>query len=200
MDLTDDHSFHEEDFSIDCNSGSYLLTLTFTFIAIILIPVGVPFTFLFLMTRSKAKLGGVNQTALGGAKLVPNTVEDEADPFGYLCKDCKPEYYYYEIVTYCRKLILGGLSIFIGRGSLAQVYFVVAVESFFLMHHMRTYPYLQRKHNTIDALGHCILILTYTVTFVLRGDLENEVFPREGVSNSMPHSLHHSLPGSTAAA
>ena len=33
---------------------------------------------------------------------------------------------YYEIVTYTRKLILGGLSIFIGRGSLAQVYFVVS--------------------------------------------------------------------------
>eukprot|EP01043_Picozoa_sp_COSAG02_P036006 COSAG02_NODE_2612_length_8419_cov_2.286779_3_plen_303_part_00 len=48
------------------------------------------------------------------------------------------------------------------------------------MHHMRTYPYLVHKHNTIDAIGHCILILTYTVTFVLRGDLENEIFPREG--------------------
>ena len=78
---------------------------------------------------------------------------------------------------------MGGISIFIGRGSLAQVYFVVAVESFFLMHHMRYYPYVVDKHNTIDALGHVILILTYTVTFILRqpdDDLEAEMFPREG--------------------
>ena len=59
----------------------------------------------------------------------------------------------------------------------------MAVESFFLMHHMRSYPYSVHKHNMIDALGHCILILTYTVTFILRQsdeDLEAESFPREG--------------------
>ena len=31
------------------------------------------------------------------------------------------------------QLILGGISVFIGRGSLAQIYFVVSMESFFLM-------------------------------------------------------------------
>ena len=48
---------------------------------------------------------------------------------------------------------------------------------------MKTYPYVVEKHNTIDALGHCILILTYTVTFILRvsdEELESEIFPREG--------------------
>ena len=99
LDLTEDHSFHEEDFSIDCNSGSYLLSLTLTAVAILFIPIGVPFTFMFLMTRSKANLGGVNQTALGGAKLVPDDVDDDEDPFGYLCKDCKPDFYYCEYAS-----------------------------------------------------------------------------------------------------
>ena len=31
------------------------------------------------------------------------------------------------------QLLLGGISVFIGRGSLAQIYFVVSMESFFLM-------------------------------------------------------------------
>lgn len=29
-----------------------------------------------------------------------------------------------------------------------------------IQHHMRYYPYVVDKHNTIDALGHVILILT----------------------------------------
>ena len=49
------------------------------------------------MKRAKTSLGGVNQTAVGGAKLVPDHVNDEDDQFGYLCSDCKPEYWYYEV-------------------------------------------------------------------------------------------------------
>lgn len=37
------------------------------------------------------------------------------------------------VVTYARKLCLGGLSIFVGRGTMAQAYFVAAVEAGFLM-------------------------------------------------------------------
>ena len=45
-----------------------------------------------------------------------------------------------EIVTYSRKLCLGGLAVFVGRGTMAQSYFVATVEAVFLMHHMRAYP------------------------------------------------------------
>ena len=52
----------------------------------------------------------------------------------------------------------------------------------FLIHHTRSYPYLNQKHNTLDTIGHCILILTYTVSLVLRSsnEFEHETFPREG--------------------
>lgn len=39
-----------------------------------------------------------------------------------------------------RKLLLAGLSVVMARGTMAQVYFVAAVESFFLCYHFRTYP------------------------------------------------------------
>ena len=64
-----------------------------TGIAILLIPIGVPFTFMLLMKRAKDRVGGVNTTALGGAKLASDSTEDDDDSFGYLCKDCKPQYY-----------------------------------------------------------------------------------------------------------
>jgi hypothetical protein len=47
-----------------------------------------------------------------------------------------------EQVTYTRKLVLGGLSVFMGRGTLAQSYFVAAVEGGFLMCLFRRTPLL----------------------------------------------------------
>lgn len=126
LELNGEHSFHEEDFTIDCNSGSYLLALTFTALCILLVPIGVPSIFLFFskqasdslclarfcpgvsdaamqqtdresrvfsVKRARDALGGANQTVLGGAKLVSDEIDDESDHFGYLCKDCKPEFY-----------------------------------------------------------------------------------------------------------
>jgi hypothetical protein len=149
------------------------------------IPIGVPAVFLFLMNRARLKLPGgkVNTTLLGGAKLVPETMEDDQDSYGFLCRDCRPEFWYYEIVTYARKLILGGLTISVGRGTMAQNYLVAACEAAFLMHHMRVYPYVRRQHNLGDAIGHFILILTYTIALILRnneGEFANESFPKEG--------------------
>ena len=40
----------------------------------------------------------------------------------------RPEFWFYEIVTYGRKLLLGGLAVVVGRGTMAQVFFVCTVE------------------------------------------------------------------------
>ena len=66
---------------------------------------------------------------------------------------------------------------------MAQNYLVAACEAAFLMHHMRVYPYVRRQHNLGDAIGHFILILTYTIALILRnnvGEFANESFPKEG--------------------
>lgn len=70
-----------------------------------------------------------------------------------------------------------------GRGTMAQAYFVATVEAGYLMHHMRVYPYVRKQHNQVDALGHAALILTYTITLILRNHDDSflsESFPREG--------------------
>jgi hypothetical protein len=97
-----DREYHEEDFTINCQSGQFYFFATVSFGLIIAIPIGVPAIFLFLMNRARSKLPGgrVNATLLGGAKLVPDTMEDDKDSYGFLCRDCKPEYWYYEIVSH----------------------------------------------------------------------------------------------------
>ena len=53
------------------------------------------------MYKAKQKLpGGVaSTTLLGGAKLIPQEEDDQDDQFAFLVRDCRPEYWYYEIVT-----------------------------------------------------------------------------------------------------
>jgi TolA-binding protein len=52
------------------------------------------------------------------------------------------------------------------------------------MHHMRTFPFVNHKHNVIEALGHQALMLRYAIALILRNDSEStwreEWFPREG--------------------
>ena len=162
-----------------------MLIKAFAFFVILLIPVGIPGVFAFLMVRAKRSLGGVvNETATGGAKLSSDDVEEEADAYGFLTRDYRPECYFYEIVTYSKKLVLGGVAVMVGRGTLAQTYFVITAEAFFLMHHMRTFPFVNYKHNVIDALGHQALMLMYAITLILRNDNDDiwrdEWFPQEG--------------------
>merc|ERR1712072_985811 len=110
--------------------------------------------------------------------------DDESDSYGFLIKDYRPQYWYHEIVTYSRKLLLGGISVVMGRGTMAQTYFVIAIEAFYLMHHMRTYPFVIYKHNVIEGLGHCALMLLYAISLILRNDDQDdwdaEWFPKEG--------------------
>eukprot|EP01045_Picozoa_sp_COSAG04_P010945 COSAG04_NODE_689_length_11142_cov_6.664041_4_plen_1132_part_00 len=181
----DDQGFHEDDYTIDCTTTKFALTVALSAFIILLIPIGVPVVFTLLMLRAKQSNGGVvNATALGGAKLAADDADDESDTYGFLIRDYRPEYWYHEIITYFRKLMLGGISVVMGRGTIAQTYFVISIEAFFQMHHMRTYPFVVYKHNVMEALGHCALMLLYAISLILRNDdqvtWEAEWFPKEG--------------------
>ena len=68
-------SYHEEDYSIECNSSQFSAVLTASILLIVLIPIGVPSLFLLYMKKAKDKLGYVNTTDLGGAKLSSDDVD-----------------------------------------------------------------------------------------------------------------------------
>lgn len=85
-----DSSFHEEDYRIDCSTTNFKLVSAFAVFMIVLIPFGVPALFMYFMLRAKQRLGGtVNETRLGGAKLVADDADDESDEYGFLIADCK---------------------------------------------------------------------------------------------------------------
>eukprot|EP01043_Picozoa_sp_COSAG02_P010453 COSAG02_NODE_367_length_23739_cov_16.775127_11_plen_251_part_00 len=131
-----DHLYHEDDYSVRCDAASFYSVELLTVILVIVVPVGVPAGFLFLMYRQKQVLGMVNETALGGAKLAAVSTPDDDDRYGFLVRDFRPEFWFYEIVTYLRKLLLGGFTVLMGRGTMAQTYFVTSVQAAFLIYHM----------------------------------------------------------------
>ena len=93
-----------------------------SFFVIILVPIGIPAAFALLMFRAKQSLGGVvNETATGGAKLSSDDIDEEADTYAFLTSDYRPEYYFYEIIAYSKKLVLSGISVLVGRGTVAQI-------------------------------------------------------------------------------
>lgn len=92
-------SFHEEDYSVDCSSSTFMVVGFATLVLIGCIPIGVPFGFLWAMKKKSVDLGGVNTTALGGAKLNELDADDDDDDYSFLIKDYRAEYWFYEIVT-----------------------------------------------------------------------------------------------------
>ena len=104
-----------------CTTTKFMLIQATSFFVIILAPIGIPAAFAFLMFRAKQSLGGVvNETATGGAKLSSDDVDEEADAYAFLTSDYRPEHYFYEIITYSKKLVLSGISVLVGRGTVAQ--------------------------------------------------------------------------------
>ena len=55
------------------------------------------------------------------ALISTDDVDEEADAYGFLTGDYRPDCYYYEIVCYSKKLVLSGVSVMVGRGTLAQI-------------------------------------------------------------------------------
>ena len=105
-----------------CTTTKFKVIQAASFFAILLAPIGVPAAFAFLMFRAKQSLGGVvHETATGGAKLSSDDVEEEADAYAFLTSDYRPEHYYYEIIAYSKKLVLSGISVLVGRGTVAQI-------------------------------------------------------------------------------
>ena len=75
--------------------------MTLAIVMIFMIPIGVPLVFFMLMMKAKSQLPNSqpNTTVLGGAKLCVADLNDDQDQYGFLCRDLKPAYWYYEIVV-----------------------------------------------------------------------------------------------------
>lgn len=168
---------------MSCNTSTFNVLLFFGFLGVLLVPVGVPLLFFLEMRTRVQRLGGANETEAGGAKLVDDDADDQSDEFAFLCQDYRPSAWYWEPVNYLRKLLLNGLTVVVGRGTMGQIYFATLTSSLFLVWHVRVWPFVIQKHNMMEALGEATLLLMYTTCLLLRNDNDDD-WTREWMSRT----------------
>jgi hypothetical protein len=80
--------------------------------------------------------------------------------YDFLKKDYKPEFYYFECVTLCEKLLLTGLLVFIDQGSIFQCFAGQCIACAFLAVQLKFWPYAEHFDNVLKARRAC----TYSVS------------------------------------
>jgi hypothetical protein len=165
-------SFHESDYWVSCESSSFSTLLVIAALGVLMVPFGVPLVFYLKMCAAVQELDGANENAAGGAKLVSDDMDDQSDRFAFVCQNYKPKYWYWEPVSYFRKLVLNGLAVVVGRGTMGQVYFAAISTTLFFFLHVRTYPFVIYKHNLMEAIGQATQLVMYFTCLLLRNDDE----------------------------
>jgi hypothetical protein len=117
-------------------------------------PVGVPATLFISMLRYREAIVAQDEAALR--------------MFEFVIADYKPEYWYWEVVELARKLLLSGLIVVVGRGTVAQAVAAVMISCFFLALSMRTLPFKSRALNAVKIVSEVQLFMVLLVCVVLQ--------------------------------
>eukprot|EP01052_Picozoa_sp_SAG31_P000855 SAG31_NODE_26_length_32985_cov_39.054096_20_plen_1883_part_00 len=123
--LAEDESWHVDDYSIDCGSGTHAFFVIIAVIFIVLYPIGIPVTFLLLLRRDAAqntkKIHTTPEQAYTVSKLKTQRTSDNGS-FDFLKKEYREQCYYFETVVLVEKLLLSGLLVFVDQGSVFQCF------------------------------------------------------------------------------
>jgi hypothetical protein len=96
--------------------------------------------------------------------------------FSFLLNAFGPRHYYWETLDMCRKFLLVGGVVLVGRGTTAQMTTALAVSLFFVALHTRTWPYKLAADNILRLLTELHVFVMIVIALALKGDLEDETF------------------------
>ena len=161
-----DETWHMDDMAIDCGSGAHVGFMVFAVVCIVAYPIGIPLFFLFLLYRNEKESNAVHpeentdtETEME-TKTKTKTKTKTSSAYDFLKKDYKPEFYYYECVTLCEKLLLTGLLVFIDQGSIFQCFAGQCIACAFLAMQLKFWPYADHTDNVLKVRRAC----TYSVS------------------------------------
>eukprot|EP01051_Picozoa_sp_SAG22_P005755 SAG22_NODE_353_length_11812_cov_58.910783_4_plen_1161_part_00 len=120
--------------------GDYTLLFLFCNVLVVLWPIGLPAILFYLMQRQKEDI-------LAGD-------EDTCRKFDFVIGDYKPEYWYWEVIEYGRKLVLSGLIgviAMVGAGPITQSVVAVFIAFFFFAMSVKEQPFKDWKLNVIKS-------------------------------------------------
>jgi hypothetical protein len=191
--------WHEEDFSIDCDSTAHTVIVVVDMFCILIYPVGIPVVFLVLLWRDERSRNlkapeTVEQAAITTNEdevvaMVAPAAANASSSYDFLRQDYTPKYYYYEIVVLSEKLLLTGLLIFVDQGSVFQAFVGGCVAFVFFAVQVKCEPFVNPIDNLLKAAAEAQLFLTLFISVVLRTDLGKDALSEDAYGGILVAAL-----------
>jgi hypothetical protein len=201
----------ESDYRISCNDDNHTYYQFVSSVVIVTFSVGMPCSLVVMMLRRIEDYGSGTDSDRFVARRVADEMKIEdteaADAirdvntgreYSFLVNSFKPRYYFWEGVDMIRKLILVGLLVVVGRGSVAQLFVAVVVSVALLAMQLVLQPYKHAEDNLFKAGVEIHICLTVTCALVLkclkRGDGGDEALPESFYDFVLVSSFIVSIP------
>ena len=188
--VKDSVSILEADDRLRCDS-TQIETLQFiSAIVIVAVSAGVPVFFIVLLVRKSREYELTNveeNSEIARRMAVEFNVEDRVakfiirdvtsmgQDFGFLLDAYRPEMYYWESFDMIRKLLLVGLVLLVGRGSVSQSVVALMLSFMFFALQMETKPFKVSQDNLFRAATEIHVFWVIVIALALRSDLSDEV-------------------------
>ena len=184
----------ERDYEVVCYEGSWWWLAGFSVLGIVLISVGVPLGMFIWMRRKMRKEMQIVKREQKSKVFAYRAFHRK---FGYMTADFKPDAYYAECLDLIRKLVMTGVLTWITPGTVLQGVCSVLFSLFFLIAHIKVWPYSSTSTNLLKALADLEIFFVTQVGLVLRirqHDLDNDhVLAQPGATDWWTGSLYGDL-------
>jgi Ca2+-binding EF-hand superfamily protein len=117
-------------------------------------PIGVPAALVISMLQYRKAIVAQDEAAL--------------HMFQFVIADYKPECWYWEVVELTRKLLLSGLIVVVGRGTVAQAAAAAMISCFFLALSAKVEPFKSHALNVIKIVSEVQLFVVLLVCVILQ--------------------------------
>lgn len=107
------------------------------------------------------------------------------ESFGFLYARFRIEYWWYEISEMIRKLLIGGVSMFIQPGTPTQIIFVIAVNTFFMAMEMFCWPFKTYDDNMLMAISLAATTVTLFGALIINAEIDTLDEYSDGVANGL---------------
>lgn len=153
---------------------------------LMLYSVGIPCFFFLLLYRDRRSNGDTRepeeQPRLRASLVAPASNPSRSNNLGFMTKEYKPQYYWFELVEYTKKLMMTGVLMKAAQGSISQIFFGLIISFLYFALVARCMPYRDRRVNVIRIVGELQLFLTMLCVLMLRVDLHEEWITKDRVT------------------
>ena len=179
------------DYSVECYTwfGAWFACAVFAACGILFVSFGVPVYYWYKMREAfnwQMNLIHLPLESLAHQSRIQAYCRFR-DQFDFIAGGYKPECYSAEPIDLIRKLILGGLIMFVEPGTVAQNFISMVLSGAFLLIHARQYAYPFDGCNLLKLLCECQILIVISICLILR--MDSGTLDAEGFGKSDYHIL-----------